>query len=182
MKPVELRTARLVLDQPTMDDVDLVTGYCQDPLFEKYMVTPWPYQRSDAEQYLGTVIPIHWEDDSEYSWALRLEGELIGLIGFRTKVRDIGYWLGAPHRGRGYMPEAVSAVVDWVFARDSADILWECVPGNISSASVARKAGFTFHGLGPALYATRGGEETTAWRGSLATTDSREPKAGWPTE
>jgi hypothetical protein len=38
--PVELRTARLVLDQLGPADAPLVTTYCQDPLFERYLTTP----------------------------------------------------------------------------------------------------------------------------------------------
>ncbi len=39
MTPVELRTARLVLSPPTLDDVDAITRYCQDPLFERFLTT-----------------------------------------------------------------------------------------------------------------------------------------------
>jgi RimJ/RimL family protein N-acetyltransferase len=180
MKPVTLRSARLVLDQPTLADVDLVTEYCQDPIFEKFMLTPWPYGRSDAEKFVGTVIPLMWEDDTEYSWALRLGSEFLGLIGYRTKAHDIGYWLGAPHRGHGYMPEAVAAVADWVFDRTTEAIFWECIPGNASSAAVARKCGFSYLGESVSLYPDRSGEEAVAWRGTLAPDDSREPKPGWP--
>ena len=37
VRPVALRTARLVLDEPKPADADLVTAYCQDPLFERYL-------------------------------------------------------------------------------------------------------------------------------------------------
>jgi RimJ/RimL family protein N-acetyltransferase len=180
MKPVALRTARLVLDQPTLDDVDLVTEYCQDPIFERFMLTPWPYERSHAESFLGTVIPNGWEDDAEYTWALRSEGAFLGLIGYRTRVNDIGYWLGAPHRGRGFMLEALGAVADFAFERSPRELLWECIPGNLASATVARKAGFQYLGDGPSLYPDRAGAKAIAWRGTLAPTDSREPKPGWP--
>jgi RimJ/RimL family protein N-acetyltransferase len=180
MKPVTLRTPRLTLDQPTLADVDLVTEYCQDPVFETFMLTPWPYQRSDAETFVGTVIPMHWNDDTEYTWALRREGEFLGLIGFRTRAHDIGYWLGAPHRGNGFMPEAVSAVAEFAFARSERPLLWECIPGNLASATVARKSGFTFLGEDVSLYPDRSGAEAIAWHGRLAPDDSREPKPDWP--
>ncbi len=180
MKPVTLHTERLVLDQPTLDDVDLVTEYCQDPVFEKYMLTPWPYRRSDAEAFIGTVVPTRWKDDTEYTWAIRLGSDFLGLIGYRTKPHDLGFWLGARHRGNGYMPEAARAVADWIFERDTGDIAWECIPGNVASASVARKCGFRYLGEGASLYPDRAGAEATAWRGILSPTDSREPKPGWP--
>ncbi|QEO13607.1 hypothetical protein FLP10_03605 [Agromyces intestinalis] len=37
MQPVSLRTARLVLDQPTPDDVDAIALAGQDPLIERRM-------------------------------------------------------------------------------------------------------------------------------------------------
>jgi RimJ/RimL family protein N-acetyltransferase len=181
VKPVELRTARLVLDEPTIADVDIVTEFCRDPVFEKYMVTPWPYQRSDAEEFLGELVHRWWEQDSEYTWALRADGELIGVIGYRTGGRDIGFWLGAPHRGQGYMPEAVAAVLDWLFERTDDEVLWECVIGNAASVAVARKSGFTFRGEGTAVFVDREGDHPLAWKGTIAKSDSRDPKPGWPT-
>lgn len=180
MKPVRLETSRLVLDQPTLDDVDLVTDYCRDPIFERYMVTPWPYRRSDAELFIGELVPRWWNEDSEYTWALRLDGELIGVIGYRTHGKDIGFWLGKPHRGEGYMTEAVAAVLDWIFERSDDDVLWECMPGNAASVAVARKNGFSFQGSGIAIFTNRDGDHPIAWKGTLGKIDSREPKSGWP--
>jgi RimJ/RimL family protein N-acetyltransferase len=103
VKPVTLATPRLVLDQPTIDDVDLTTEYCQDPLFEKYLTVPWPYTRDDALGFFLDIVPGAWKRDTEYTWAVRAGGHFIGVIGYRPKGNDIGFWLGAPHRGHGYM-------------------------------------------------------------------------------
>jgi RimJ/RimL family protein N-acetyltransferase len=180
MKPVELRTERLVLDQPTLDDVDLVTEYCQDPVFERFMVTPWPYRQSDAEVFLGELVPRWWDNGSEFTWALRVDGTLIGVVGYRSGGKDIGFWLGAPHRGKGYMPEAVAVILDWIFEQTNDDVLWECIPGNAASVAVARKAGFRFQGQGDAIFADRNGDHPLAWKATLAKSDSRDPKPGWP--
>lgn len=180
MKPVTLRTARLVLDQPTLDDVDLCVEYCQDPLFENYMLTPWPYERHHAEDFISNRVPGWWESDDEFTWAVRHDGVFVGMVGFRTGARDIGYWVGLPHRGKGYMPEAVAAVLDWVFELDDRDVLWECVPGNAASAAVARKAGFRYTGEGTSLYEHRDRGHVVSWQGAISKTDSREQKPGWP--
>ena len=180
MEPMTLTTRRLVLDQPTLDDVDRVTTYCQDPVFERFMVTPWPYERSDAETFIGSLVPDWWSVESEFTWALRLDGQLIGVIGYRPSGHDIGFWLGAPHRGNGYMPEAVGTVLDWVFARGDDMVLWECIPGNAASAAVARKAGFTFTGEGTSTFTDRDGGHPTVWQARIHATDSREPTEGWP--
>jgi RimJ/RimL family protein N-acetyltransferase len=180
MKPVTLRTERLVLDQPTADDIGLVTEYCQDPLFERYVLTPWPYERKHAEEFVGTFVPDGWASDNEFTWAIRHDGELIGMIGMRAARRDIGFWMGRPHRGNGYMPEAVGAVLDWVFAQGDGDVTWECVPGNEASAAVARKSGFRYLGEATSLYAHRERGHLIAWHGEISASDARDEKPGWP--
>jgi RimJ/RimL family protein N-acetyltransferase len=180
MKPVTLRTPRLVLDQPTLADVDIVTEYCRDPLFERFMSTPWPYRKQDAELFLGQIVPAGWSNDTEYTWSIRVAGGFAGMIGFRSANRDLGFWLGAPYRGRGLMTEAVGGVLDWVFASSEADVLWECYLGNLNSLGVARKSGFTYRGVGDALVADRDGGRPDAWKASIAKTDSRDAKPGWP--
>lgn len=180
MIPVALATPRLVLDQPTAADIPLIAEYCGDPLFERFMNTPWPYERKHAEQFVEQYVPIGWEDDREYTWALRADGTFLGVIGYREATRDIGYWLGAPHRGRGYMTEAATAVIYWLFSLGKRELTWECIPGNDASASVARKLGFAYTGTGPSALTSRDGSTATSWHGTLAATDSRAPKDGWP--
>ncbi|ODU63181.1 MAG: hypothetical protein BGO97_03495 [Micrococcales bacterium 70-64] len=179
MIPVTLTTPRLVLDQPTLADVELIAKYCSDPLFEQYMNTPWPYERKHALHFVESYVPIGWEDDREFTWAIRADGEFVGVVGYREETRDIGYWLGAPHRGAGIMTEAATAVVDWLFEQGRSEIAWECIPGNTASASVARKLGFAFAGEGPSALTSRDGGTATAWHGTLTAADRAE-KPGWP--
>ena len=185
MKPVELRTTRLVLDQPRLDDADLIAQYCADPLFENYMTTPWPYQRRHAVGFIEEYVPAGWSGDAEFTWAVRLAdvdgpASFLGVIGFRVARGDLGYWLGAPHRGRGFMPEAATAVVDWLFEQGHDEIEWECVVGNLASSAVARKVGFTFTGQRASDIPDRRGAAQACWSGVLGSTDSRSQKPGWP--
>ena len=103
MMPVTLRTERLVLDQPTPDDIDLIAQYCSDPVFERLMTTPWPYERKHAAHFVEKYVPLGWEDETEFTWAIRSDSDFLGMIGYRAQLRMIGYWLGAPHRG-SYSP------------------------------------------------------------------------------
>ena len=105
------------------------------------------------------------------------------MIGLRVPTASIGYWLGAPHRGHGYMHEAQRLVADWAFSTGVVDaITWQCVPGNISSGRTARKAGFSFVGESPAGHPHRDGSFPQAWTGRLRAGDDRVPKAGWPAD
>jgi RimJ/RimL family protein N-acetyltransferase len=170
----------LVLDQPTMDDADLVTSYCQDPVFERFLTTPWPYKRDDANKFLELYVPGGWRKDDEYTWAIREAGVFVGVIGFRTRNRDVGFWLGAPHRGRGIMPEALDTVLEWVFSWSDGDVYWECNLGNAASAAVARKAGFTYRGRHEGLVVAREGGHPLVETATIAASDDRAPKPGWP--
>jgi RimJ/RimL family protein N-acetyltransferase len=187
VEPVVLRSPRLVLSIPTIDDVDAIAEYCQDPLFERYMTLPWPYRRSDASTFVTEIVPSGWASEREFTWALRRDenGELLGAVGSRVVddgrlVVDVGYWLGAPNRGCGLMSEAVQTVIEWLFDRlNPSSILWECVAGNEASARVARHAGFAFTGIRPGRIAMRDGSHVSSWHAER----TREPSGmPWPAE
>ena len=171
MRPVVLRTRRLVLDLPMPYDAEAVTRHCQDPLFEQLLTTPWPYTRADADAFLGEYVPESWATGAELTWALRLApgGELLGVVGLRSPEHEIGYWIGAPHRGAGYMSEAATAVADWALdggVRGAQSLRWRAVEGNIASAKVARAAGFRRLAAGGATLPARNGrDERPAWHG-----------------
>jgi RimJ/RimL family protein N-acetyltransferase len=182
MEPVVLRTRRLVLDQPTTADVDRITAFCQDPPFERYMATPWPYRRHDAMHFVVRVVPAGWAAGTEECWAIRLDGALVGMISARAGAADVGYWLGRPHRGNGYLAEALRAVLDHRFAAGQPVVHWECVLGNLPSARVAWRSGFRFTGTAPSAVTFRDGSHPLAWHGVLLRDDGRAPRPGWPAE
>ena len=183
MEPFVLRTERLTLNQPNDGDVELIAEFCADPAFERFMTTPWPYERHHAESFVEEFVPKGWANETEWTWAIReaTGGPLRGMIGIRLGSGMIGFWLGAPHQGHGIMSEAAAAVIDATFARTKLDgILWECVLGNEASLSVARKLGFGFTGQALGMVPSRTGESVPSWTAELHRNDSREPKPGWP--
>ena len=178
-----LHTKRLRLDSPALSDRLAVARYCRDPLFETLMTLPWPYEQRHADFFLHRVVPGGWLSGDELTWAVRENesGPLLGIVGWRSELSDIGFWLGAPHRGRGLMTEAVIAVTDWLmtdFGR--TEIAWECVIGNAASVSVARKSGFTFTGERPTELTFRDGSHPAAWHGVLRAGEPRVERTGWP--
>jgi RimJ/RimL family protein N-acetyltransferase len=182
MRPVTLATARLVLDQPSESDIDDITRYCRDPLFETCLTTPWPYERRHAEGFVRDMAPSGWAADAEYTWALRRRegGPLFGVIGWRAERSDVGFWLGADHRRQGFMAEALSGLVEWLFARDVPVIRWECLVGNAASAATARSAGFRYTGEAPVDAPARDGSRPPGWHAELTPIGPRMPRPGWP--
>lgn len=180
MRPVGLRTPRLVLDEPLLGDADQVARYCQDPLFEQYLTTPWPNTRGDAETFLGVHVPESWASGAELTWAIRTTtgGPLLGVISVRDGEHELGYWMGADHRGAGYMSEAAIAVVEWALGggiRHATSLLWRAVEGNVASAKVARAAGFRRIDAANATVPTRDGGTLPAWH--AVRTSPAEPSA-----
>ncbi|MBT8796521.1 GNAT family N-acetyltransferase [Microbacterium flavum] len=183
MSPFPLPTERLMLDQPTDADVDTIAGFCTDPVFERFMVTPWPYEREHAVGFVDEYVPAGWAQDTEWTWAIRAHDSapLLGVLSVRKAGGMVGYWLGAPHRGHGILPEALGAVIDAVFARTELDrVRWECTVGNLASMRVAQKCGFRFTGEHTGRIPARDGSPILAWNGELLRTDDRTPKPGWP--
>jgi len=69
MLPETLRGDRLALSIPVESDLDRITEYCADPVFEQFLTTPWPYTRAHAESFVRDYVPRAWKDDTEYTWA-----------------------------------------------------------------------------------------------------------------
>jgi RimJ/RimL family protein N-acetyltransferase len=179
VEPVRLATERLELTIPEAGDVDAITEFCRDPLFERVLTTPWPYARAHAVEFVTRKAPEGWADGSELTWALRREGALIGTLGTRSVTGSIGFWLGAPFRRQGYMREALDAVCHWLLESRSWPVLrWEAVPGNIASAAVARSVGFRFTGTGALTVPVRG--QSSGWHAELREGDLGTVDPGWP--
>nr|WP_239452062.1 GNAT family N-acetyltransferase [Frondihabitans sp. PAMC 28766] len=107
---------------------------------------------------------------------------LVGVISIRLMHHDIGFWAAPDVRGLGLTTEAVRLVADWAFDEGLDDVLWEGYVGNLGSAGVARRAGFTYTGTGPGLQPDRDRGHPACWKGRLGRDDDREPKPNWPTE
>jgi len=184
VRPVELTTDRLFLDVPTWADAELVTRYCQDPLFERYLTTPWPYTRADAEAFLGTFVPEAWATGAELTWAIRHTpgGGLLGVISVRSAEHELGFWLGSEHRGRGLMSEAAIAVCDWALGggiRGAETVRWRAVEGNLASARVARAAGFRRTHPAEPTVPSRDGGSLPAWHAMRRRTIDAGSASSW---
>ena len=74
----------------------------------------------------------------------------ITLGGVRRGVSQtgtLGYWMGAPHAGKGRMTRAVSAVVDFAFSKLRLHrVEAACIPDNAPSIAVLERNGFQREG------------------------------------
>ena len=76
--------------------------------------------------------------------------EVAGMCGVdawsKEDVAQIGYWLAASARGRGYATRAVNLLTHWLFELGAARVFLTIVAGNEASVEVARRAGFVYEG------------------------------------
>ena len=78
---------------------------------------PWPYALSDAENWL-TLAQKQWEAGIEFPFAILKDATLIGSCGIMRineaqNIWEIGYWVGKPYWGKGYVTEASIGLLDW---------------------------------------------------------------------
>ena len=143
---VTLHTKRLVLRQPHPDDAARVATFLNNFHVAGCLSrVPYPYRETDAIWWLK-----HFRPDkpaAETGFILDLPGVgLIGHAGFHSDAQGtvIGYWLGEPFWNRGFMTEAVTAILDWYFEATTAVTIASGVfHFNRASLAIQRKLGFT---------------------------------------
>ncbi|MFE1953966.1 GNAT family N-acetyltransferase [Streptomyces sp. NPDC059524] len=92
-----------------------------------------------------------------FCFAVVADGEVAGHAvvkrpGGTGPVAEVGYWIGAPARGRGLAGRAVALLTDWVFttpALTRVQLIHN--EGNPASCRVAEKAGFALTEILPPL-------------------------------
>ncbi|WP_068280232.1 GNAT family N-acetyltransferase [Aldersonia kunmingensis] len=194
MRPETLTDGSVWLDVPTAADIDVVTKLCQEPSIGEWTSMPVPYQRSDAVEFIGEMIPSGWALRSP-TWAVRTrpDGDLVGMIGLTDNgdlSAEIGFWLGSAFRARGLMTAAVALVCDYAFRPDEPGpagpvamglvrLEWRAFVGNHASAAVIRRAGFQFEGTIRAGAMQRG-TLRDCWIAGLLHDDPPGPVGDWP--
>lgn len=186
MQPVNLDDGTVLLSAPTPADVDAITEACQDRDVQAWTTVPSPYSRADAEGFIDTWVVAGWREGRHATWAIREEGELVGMVGLAMHPpgsAEIGYWMAPRGRGRGLLHRAVLLVLAWAF--DDPDgpgldqVEWHAFAGNWPSWRVAWRVGFRFEAavrLGAAQREARRDD----WGGTLLRDDPRTPVGEWP--
>ena len=148
----ELRTPRLLLRPFRPGDVDEVFNYSNDPEWAEHLIAsvPQPYTRRHAEELIARRIVE--SSEAQPCWAIALDGTCIGSIRLTTDpshaAGELHYALARTHWGRGFMPEAAGAVVDWAFRqRGLAKISARTYTPNTRSSRVMEKLGMSLEGV-----------------------------------
>ena len=150
----ELITERLTLRHLREADIPDIVEACRDPQMIRYTRVPLNYTRADAEDSLLTTARQVAAGQIQ-RWAIDASGVFAGSIELRlpdgtpespgTRA-ELGYYAAPKARGKGYMTEALQAVLGYAFdplGLGLDTVRWTALAGNEASERVAVKAGFT---------------------------------------
>ncbi len=108
---------------------------------------PYPYTQAMAADWISNLS--QRVSNGEYVWAIvdKKNQELVGCISFiwefMAREAVVGYWLGEPYWRRGYMTEALVAIIEHIFIfLPVHQLKGEVRQDNLPSQRVLRKAGF----------------------------------------
>ena len=152
----DIRTARLQLRPPRDGDAERLHALLANWSVIRWLsAPPWPYtivhacewiaaSKATSADFIPTVI--------------LLDGELIGVITAIRKPQsaiqreagyNLGYWIGEPFWGRGYMSEAARGFLKQVFATIPDDVIYSgAFKDNAASLRIQQKLGFERWGEG----------------------------------
>ena len=144
-----IETERLVLRPWLSSDAAALYALARDPAVGP--IAGWPPHKSVEDS--SNVIRAVLSAPETYAVVLRSSGELVGCTGFNAgeaasmplaeDERELGYWIGKPHWGRGYATEAARALVERGFSvLGLSGIHAGYYDGNDRSGNVLEKLGF----------------------------------------
>jgi [ribosomal protein S5]-alanine N-acetyltransferase len=149
--PDSFTTARLFLRKPRLEDASLIfAGYAHDPEVVRYLTfLPHRELRESADAVEHFID--NWHTGKAFHWLIfqRESEQLIGAISARhDQGINLGYALARPFWGKGFMSEAVNAVVDWAFTVPGVFRVWAvCDVENAASARLLKRNGFREEGI-----------------------------------
>ena len=147
-----LNTERLMLRKWTEADAESLFEYAKD--LDVGPIAGWPPHKNKDESL--NVIKNVFNGAECYAICEKGNNEAIGAIELKlngsTDMTDrdyeceLGYWLGKPFWGKGYMPEAAREIIRHAFEELGMTTIW-CgyYEGNYKSKRVQEKLGFIYH-------------------------------------
>ena len=169
-----LTTERLVLRWLTPDDAPDQFSLFSDPEVTRYWSTPAWTDMIQARDAIDTALTGYTSGESlGFSITLRDSDTFVGsvkLYDFFAQNRrcDIGYALLPAHWGKGYLAEAMVALLDYAFAElDLNRIEADIDPRNTASAKLLERMAFKQEGYMRERWIVNGEVCDTAFYGLL---------------
>jgi len=130
-----LETDRLILRPLSQADAAPLTRLLNDFEVSKWLSRiRYPYGVIEMQWFIARL-------NSPYRFGIvhKDSGHIMGVIGI---AEHLGYWLGQPYWGHGYMSEAAQAVADHWFAHDGLSLASYHFVENAKSRAILKGLGF----------------------------------------
>jgi RimJ/RimL family protein N-acetyltransferase len=147
---MKLETKRLILRTPETTDVDDYLEFCNSEFVLRYNAmtprTAEQMQRRFSEEQADTLVIEHKKD-----------GKVIGEISVEddsvrwgVESKELSYFIHEAYSRRGYMKEALQAVIDYLFAQEKVEcVSARCFAPNEASLALLKSLGFHQDGYIP---------------------------------
>lgn len=155
--PSEFETERLRIRMPLPGDGEAMAESIAASFEELRRWMPWAQHIPLPEESEAVAREAHVKflrrEDLQLLLFLKESGRLIGSSGLHRidwaiPKFEIGYWLDTRHCGRGYMTEAVRAIVAFAIEQFRARrIEIRCDPLNERSRAIPERLGFELEGI-----------------------------------
>jgi len=149
-----IQTARLTLRPPRRGDEADLYAIHSDPVVMRYFSeAPWTDPGRAGRQIDEDAARFEREESFRFAIVLNDTGRQIGTCTLyalhrQNRRADIGYTLAPGHWGRGYMHEALQALIAFAFVdRDLLRLEADIDPRNAASAASLTRLGFVQEGL-----------------------------------
>lgn len=149
-----IETTRLILRRFTIDDAeDMYNNWASDPIVTEFL--SWsPHPSADFTRQLLKDWISEYEDGYYFNWGIELKEnrQTIGNISVikldkKIDAAEIGYCMSSSYWGQGIMPEALKAVMDYLFDVVGLNRVAACHDvNNPKSGRVMEKAGMKLEG------------------------------------
>jgi RimJ/RimL family protein N-acetyltransferase len=135
-------------------DVPAIAEACSDEEIARWLdLIPQPYTEADAVWYVGHCEE-GWRDGTSSNFGVVEvdSGQVIGAMGARhlepdQGVTEVGYWVRADTRGRGFAGRALRLISGWLLDDvGAARVQLRADAENVPSRRVAEHAGFVEEG------------------------------------
>jgi len=168
---MEIRTERLLLRRPHIDDLDAMFEIMSNPAAMRYWSTLPHASRDVTRPWLEQMIARTAAGGEDF--LIEYEGRVIGDVG-AGRLPDFGFIIHPDYWGRGLATEASAGFIAHVFGNMAATELRADVdPRNIASLRVLTRLGFTETGRAERTFLL--GEE---WCDSIYLALPRPPEQG----
>ncbi len=153
----QLKTERLLLRKINPEDAEMVFQWMSDPEVCRYEC----WKPHDSVEYTrGYIIEVfkEYKSNTTYQWGIQFNDILIGSVSI-VNVDDyhqkalLGYCLAKQYWSKGYMTEAVKAVIEYMLVDIGLNRLEATHSiNNIASGRVLEKVGMKLEGYAKEYY------------------------------